>query len=290
MNAAPSYYGHPIVKPHVWRWYIPAYLWIGGMAGAAAVACVSARMRGADRLATVEKHAALAGALAAPVLLIADLGRPERFVNMLRVVKVTSPMSIGSWILTTFGTAIGGSTAAELLGFARLSRALELAAGALGPALVTYTAVLVADTATPVWHEAHEVLPFVFASSGIAGAGAIGSTFAPPEETTSSRRLLVAGSLGLLIAGQVMERRLGAFLAEPYTVGRGGLLKRASDALSLLATALAVFGRTSRTTTRVAAACGVGAGVLERFAVLAAGKQSAEDPKYTVEPQQRARD
>ncbi|HYZ14742.1 MAG TPA: NrfD/PsrC family molybdoenzyme membrane anchor subunit [Candidatus Acidoferrum sp.] len=283
-----SYYGRPVVKPHVWKAYIPLYFWIGGTAGAAAVECVCARMRGAERLASVEKRAALAGALAAPVLLIADLGRPARFANMLRVFKITSPMSVGSWILASFGTMIGASTAAELLGWTRLSRTLEFGAAAFGPALSTYTAVLVADTATPVWHEAHEVLPFVFAASGIAGAGAIGVAFAPPEEAASARRLMIGGSLGLVIGGQVMEHRLGTLLAEPYKKGEGATLKRFSALLSVCAVGLGVFGRGSVRASRFAAACAVTAGVLERFAVLAAGKQSARDPKYTVEPQ-RAR-
>jgi hypothetical protein len=283
-----SYYGRPIVKPHVWGWYVPLYFWVGGTAGAAAVECVCARMRGAHALATVEKRAALIGVLVAPPLLIADLGVPLRFINMLRVFKLTSPMSVGSWILTGFAGAIAASTLAELLGMTRTSRALEVVAGALGPALTVYTAVLVADTATPAWHEAGDTLPFLFAASGVAGAGAIGAALAPPEESASARRLMIGGAVGLLAAGRAMESQLGELLAEPYRIGKGGALRRAVNSLAIGSIVLGVLGRKSRIAAYAAAACAAGAGILERFAVSAAGKQSAEDPKYTVESQ-RAR-
>jgi hypothetical protein len=283
-----SYYGRPIVKPHVWRPYIPWYFWIGGAAGAAAVECVCARMRGAHRLATVEKRAALAGVLIAPVLLIADLGVPGRFVNMLRVVKLTSPMNMGTWILTAFGGAIAGSTFAEILGWQRTSRTLEVVAAGIGPALTTYTAVLIADTATPVWHAAGDTLPFVFAASGVASAGAIGVAFTPREESSSARRLMIGGAIGLLIAGGTMETRLGPLLAEPYRTGKAGEFRSTSMVLSLAGIAFGTLGRKNQTATRIAAACIAGACILERFAVTTAGKQSALDPKYTVEPQ-RAR-
>jgi len=283
-----SYYGRPIVKAHVWKPYIPLYFWIGGAAGAASVECVCARMRGADALATVEKRAALAGVLVAPALLIADLGVPLRFINMLRVFKLTSPMNVGSWILTAFGGALAASTFAELLGWNRTSRALEVVTAGLGPVLTVYTAVLVADTATPVWHEAGDTLPFVFAASGVASAGAIGVALAPPEQSGSARRLMIGGAIGLLAAGAAMENRLGPLLAEPYRTGKGGGFRATSGALSAAGIVIGLLGHKNRTATRVAAACVAAACILERFAVTAAGKQSAQDPKYTVEPQ-RAR-
>jgi hypothetical protein len=283
-----SYYGRPIVKAHVWTPLIPWYFWIGGTAGAASVQCVAARLRGEHGLATVHKRAALACMLIAPVLLIADLGVPKRFYNMLRVFKPTSPMSVGTWILSAFAGAVTASTAAEFLGWKRTSRALEVSAAALGPALATYTAVLVADTATPVWHASYETLPFVFAASGIAGAGAVGSAFAPAGETRFARRMMIGGALALPLAGMVMERRLGPLLAEPYRIGLAGSYRRTSGFFALSGVALGLIGRKNRTLTRAAAACVAAAGIFERFAVSEAGKQSARDPKYVVESQ-RAR-
>lgn len=283
-----SYYGRPIVKPHVWTPYIPLYFWIGGTAGAAAVQTAIARLSGNDALATVQKRVVLAGVLTAPVLLIVDLGVPKRFVNMLRVFKPTSPMNAGSWILTAFGAAVGASTLAELLGWKRTSTALEVVAAAVGPALATYTAVLLSDTATPVWHEALGDLPFVFVASGAAGAGALGAAFTPSKSSAPARRMMIAGALGTVRATHEMERHTGPLLSEPYRMGHAGRLKQASSTLALAGALLGVIARRNRLLNVVAAACVASSGLCERFAILDAGKQSALDPKYVVEPQ-RAR-
>ncbi|HEY0396216.1 MAG TPA: NrfD/PsrC family molybdoenzyme membrane anchor subunit [Candidatus Elarobacter sp.] len=280
-----SYYGRPVVKPHQWTPLIPWYFWVGGMMGAASVQCVAARARGEHELAVVLKRAALAGALASPVLLIADLGVPSRFHMMLRVLKPTSPMSIGTWLLNAFGAAITASTAAELLGWERTSRALEVVAAAVGPAITVYTAVLIADTATPVWHEAYETLPFLFAASGIGAAGAVGATFAPAEQNGFARRMMIAGAFALPVAGHLMEHRLGKFMAEPYHRGKAGSFRNVAEVLSLAGGAIGLLAGKSRVATGVAAACVASAGVFERFAVSAAGTQSAQNPKYTVRPQ-----
>jgi hypothetical protein len=283
-----SYYGRPILKPHVWGPVIPIYFWIGGTAGAAALHAAFARSTGNDRLATVQQRAALAGVLIAPICLIVDLGKPKRFLNMLRVFKVTSPMSVGSWILVAFSGAIAASNAADLIGRQRSARGFEWLAAALGPLLATYTAVLIADTAVPSWHEAYPTMPFLFVASGLAGAGAVGCAFAPLEESSSARRMMIGGALAMSAGSKLLERRLGTLLAEPYRTGLGGTLNRVSKTLGVSGALLGLLGRRSATWLRVAAACVAAAGVAERFAVLAAGSQSALDPKYTVEPQ-RAR-
>ena len=154
---------------------------------------------------------------ASPPLLISDLGRPERFHHMLRVLKPTSPMSVGSWILGASSTAIGLATARSVLGwFPRLGRAAG-ATAVLGPALSTYTAVLVADTAIPAWHEARRELPFVFAAGSAMSAG---SAVALVGGGAPARRLALAGAAGELAATTAMERRLGE-LGEPYREGDG---------------------------------------------------------------------
>lgn len=283
-----SYYGKPIVRPHIWGWYIDVYFWLGGLAGAGAVAMVCARMRGQHTLANAEKRASMIAITLAAPLLIVDLGRPMRFYNMLRVFKPTSPMSVGTWLFSAYSAALGASTFAEYLGWRRAQYAGEAVAGLLGPAVATYTAALLADTATPAWHEAHDTLPFLFASSAVAAAGSAGVAFAPPSESASARRLMIVGALAMVGVGAVMENRLGPLLAEPYHLGRAGKFQRATNRLALAGAALGFLGRRSRAVSILAAACVAAAGVCERFTVLAAGKQSAIDPKYTVEPQ-RAR-
>ena len=168
-----SYYGKPIIKEPVWEPVIPAYFFFGGTAGAAASLGLAARLSGNPALARTATYVDAVAIGVSPALLIIDLGRPERFLNMLRMFKVTSPMSVGTWIVTFSGLASGLATSLEVIG--RLPRAklvAEAAAGALGPFLSTYTAALLADTAVPVWHEARRELPFVFAGSSAASAGA----------------------------------------------------------------------------------------------------------------------
>src|SRR5437660_10355256 len=100
-----GYYGIPLLKQPSWTWEVPAYFFVGGAAGAAAVVGAAAQVAGADReLVSDARWIAGAGALLSGPLLAADLGRPERFLNMLRVFKVQSPMSVGAWTLTAFGT------------------------------------------------------------------------------------------------------------------------------------------------------------------------------------------
>jgi formate-dependent nitrite reductase membrane component NrfD len=285
-----SYYGRPILKPHQWKPTIPLYFWLGGTAGVAAVHSAIERVRGNDALAGVQRNVAFAGAMIAPALLISDLGVPSRFYNMLRVFKTSSPMSVGSWILAAFGGMTAGSVFFDVVGIAPPARACDAGAALLGPPLATYTAVLISNTATPVWHEAHAALPFVFVASGIAGAGAMGATFAPHASAGSARRMMIAGALGMAAAARTMETSVGSFLAEPYRKGNAAAFKAASLSLGLAGAALGLLGRNSKGATTVAAALVATSGICERFAILAAGKQSAQDPKYTVEPQRKRLD
>ena len=160
-----SYYGHPVIKQPVWKPEIPFYFFFGGLGGASAGLALLAQARGNEELARRAWANALAGVAASPLLLISDLGKPARFLNMLRVFKVTSPMSVGSWLLSASGLATTLAAADAWTGRlpapGRVAR--PLAAG-LGLPLATYTAALVANTAVPVWHEARTTLPFLFAS------------------------------------------------------------------------------------------------------------------------------
>ena len=138
--------------------------------------------------------------------LVHDLGRPERFLNMMRVAKPTSPMSIGTWILTAYGPGAGLAGAAELVrllpgqggALGRLAVALArpagLAAAAVAPGVAAYTGVLLADTATPGWHSAYRELPALFVSSAAAASGGLGMVGAPISEAGPARRLAIAGA------------------------------------------------------------------------------------------------
>jgi formate-dependent nitrite reductase membrane component NrfD len=285
-----SYYGKPIVKEPTWKTEIPLYLFTGGVAGGSAVLHGLARLTGNEPLARSTLYVGAAMEAVSPVLLIKDLGRPERFLNMLRVFKVTSPMSVGSWILVVSSSAGNAAAALEVLGILRpLKRLAELGWFASGPPLATYTGALLANTAIPVWSEARGELPYVFGSSACASAGAAATIFTPTRSAGPARRAAVSGSLVELGVVQAMEKRLG-FVGEVYTTGEAGRYSRLSKALVAGGAALlALGGRRSRT----AAAAGGGlilAGELAlRWSIFRAGFQSARDPRYTVLPQRERR-
>ena len=284
-----SYYGQPVLKQPVWKPEIPFYFFAGGLGGASAGLAWLAERRGEDVLARRAWIAALAGVGASPALLISDLGVPSRFLNMLRMFKVTSPMSVGSWILAGSGATTGLATANALLGwFPGLARAAKPAAAALGLPLSTYTAALVAQTAIPIWHEARQDLPFVFAAGAAASAGAAATALTPVSHARAARRLALLGSAAEVLTVQAMERRLGE-LAEPYHAEAAGTFAQTARALTV-GGALLIGGAAARS--RAAAITGgalVMAGALcERWSVFKAGFQSARDPRYTIGPQ-RAR-
>jgi DMSO reductase anchor subunit len=282
-----SYYGRAVLKEPVWSWEIPWYFFAGGLAGASSNLALVARLTGNEKLARRAHVAALGGAAVSPVLLIMDLGRPERFYNMLRVFKPTSPMSVGTWVLSAFGPTTGLAAAHDLLGlFSRLGRFAEAASALLGLPLATYTAVLIADTSVPVWHEARRELPLLFAASSAATAGAAAAILTPLEDAGPARRLAVGGALLEIGAVEVMKRRLGDFLAEPYEGGEPGSFDKLAKALSGLGAAVTAFAGHKQRMAAVAGGALVLAGAaFERWSIFKAGFLSAGDPKYTVMPQ-----
>src|SRR4051794_38566705 len=236
-----SYYGQPVIKEPIWTWEIPCYFFAGGMAGASAGIAYLGGLRGEDGLARRAWLTSLAAVSTSPLLLTMDLGKPLRFLNMLRVFKVTSPMSVGSWILTGSGAATAVSALHGSTGLLpRAARVARPAAALLGLPLSTYTAALAANTAVPVWHEARDTLPFVFASGAAASAGAAALMLAPLDEAGPVRRIALGGAVAELATTQLMERRLGE-LAEPYRSGTPGRLGRLAKALTA-AGAAAVAG------------------------------------------------
>ena len=285
-SEARSYYGRPVLKEPTWTWEIPVYFFAGGLAGASADLALVARLSGNDALARRALLVALGGAAVSPVLLISDLGRPARFLNMLRVFKPTSPMSVGTWILSSFGPAAGLAAASDVLGiFPRLGRVAEGAAALLGPGLATYTAVLLADTSVPVWHEGRRELPLIFAASSAASAGAAAAILAPTDDAGPARRLAVGGALLEIAAAKVMKRRMGSFLAEPYEQEAGRYDKLATALSGFGAAVVGLAGRASRKASIAGGALVLAGAALERWSIYKAGFQSSRDPKYTVVPQ-----
>ena len=282
-----SYYGRPVIKPPVWTWEIPTYFFTGGLDGASATLAFAEERTGNRDLARRSWLISLASLSVSPMLLTSDLGKPRRFLNMLRVVKVTSPMSVGSWLLMLGGTAVTPAAAYSLVGRPRgIGRLAQPVAAALGTGVATYTAVLVSNTAVPVWSEARWELPLGFASSAAASAGAAALLATPPAHAGPARRLAIGGALVESAVTEIMQRRLGE-QGKPYREGAAGALAKAAKALTLAGSALVALGAGQRSR-RVAGAGAVAllaGSACERWAVFKAGFASAQDPEFTVAPQ-----
>src|SRR5262245_20825999 len=172
-----TYYDVPLLKPPVWTWEVPVYMFVGGAAGGAAIIGSIAAWTGRDgSLSRDAKWIAAAGGPLSAALLTADLGRPERFVNMLRVFKPQSAMSVGSWTLTMFSASstVALAPAVSDLPAVRAAAAVaSVTSAAMGAGMLTYTGVLIGATAIPVWNDNVRLLPVHFAASGVASAAAI---------------------------------------------------------------------------------------------------------------------
>jgi DMSO reductase anchor subunit len=287
-----SYYGRPVIKEPVWTPEIPVYFFTGGLAGASAGLAFAARVTGRKKLARVATGNAFAGVAVSPLLLISDLGVPKRFLNMLRVFKVTSPMSVGSWIISAEGGFLAVTAAHEFLGFfpKPLARLAEGLAALFGMPLATYTAALVANTSVPAWHEGRRELPFAFAGGSAMAAGGAAALLAP-SEAGPARRLAIAGALTEAISMEYSKRKMG-MVAEPYSTGHAGKFEKATMACAGggATVLLAAEIRRSRRLGIVGSALALAGSMFGRWTVYTAGKQSAAAPQYTVQPQRERRD
>jgi hypothetical protein len=281
-----SYYGKPIIKEPVWKTEIPKYFFTGGLAGASATLSAAARAAGNDELARRALYVAAAGVTVSPYYLIKDLGRPLRFYNMLRVFKVTSPMSVGTWIVASEGTSTGIAAACELMGvLPRVRTAAQVVSGLLGPAMASYTGALVADSVVPVWHESRHELPLLFASSSAAAAGGLAAALTPVATARPARRLGLLGAVTELVTHRVMQRRMGELVAEPYKKGESNRYVKAAEAATLSGVGLMLLAGRTRPGAAVAGALLAAGSWCTRFGVYYAGKASAADPRYTSIPQ-----
>ena len=282
-----SYYGRPILKRPVWQERdIAGYLFLGGLAAGSSLMAAGAQATGRPAMTRTGKVGAATAISLSLVALVHDLGRPERFLNMLRVVKVTSPMSVGTWIVSAYAPAAIFAAASDVTG--RLPRigALATSAAALAaPAVASYTAVLIADTAVPAWHDGHRELPFVFVGSAACAAAGLGMLGTPVAQAGPARRAAVVGAVVETAANRLMKDRMG-IVRETFETGSAGSLLRAAEALTLSGAAVgALLGRRSRVAAGAAGLALMAGSACTRFGIFRAGIASAADPRYTVEPQ-----
>jgi formate-dependent nitrite reductase membrane component NrfD len=285
-----SYYGLPIINPPVWEELeIAGYLFTGGLAGGSSMLAAGARATGRPALARTAELTATAAISVSFVALVKDLGRPARFVNMLRVFKPTSPMSVGTWILSAYAPLNYAATAAALTGRAQLGgRVAGAGAGVLGSAVASYTAALIANTAVPAWHEGRRHLPFIFVGSAASAAAGVGMIGAPLRENDPARHLAVLGAAAELLGVELLKGGAG-MIGESFESGKAGSRLNVARGLGVAgAVGAATVARRSRLAAVASGAALVAASAFARFGLFAAGMESARDPRYTVEPQ-RAR-
>lgn len=290
-----SYYGRPVLKTPAWGWMVPAYLFTGGLAAGSAVLAAGADATGRPGLRRAGRLGSLAALTASTALLVGDLGRPARFHHMLRVAKPTSPMNVGSWILTAFSPGAGIAAIDELLPrrfsrtgpgrlLHRLARPAGMSSAIVAPGLASYTAVLLSHTAVPAWNDARGLLPFVFTGSAAASAGGLGIAFTPVDEAAPARWFAICGATTELTTSRLMESRLG-LTGDAYRTGRAHHLRRGAELLTAAGLVGALLGRDNRTVAGAAGLALAAGSALQRFGVYEAGVASAKDPKYTVVPQ-----
>jgi formate-dependent nitrite reductase membrane component NrfD len=292
-----SYYEMPAIKPSHYGWPIAAYFFIGGLASAAQFIATVLDMVGGkeDRPAVrAGRYLAFLGALVSPVLLIADLETPKRWYNMLRIFRPTSPMSIGSWTLATFGTFSGlaavGQAAQDLFGWASgrwLARLASLPAALAGGVVALYTGTLLAATNLPLWAGASPFLSSLFASSATSTATAALTLATPPPSTR--RRLnwlaLLAGAAELFFAILIdrgwRRRRVAASLEQQQMepAWRFGVLGVGILTPLIMHGVEALEGRASPRVSTLAALATLAGGFVLRAVLVFGGNASARRPE-----------
>ena len=315
-ESAESYYGvAPIHKPH-WKWLIIAYFYLGGISGLSYVIAEIAEVAGGAQnraITRAGRYISFGTLLPCPVLLVFDLGRPERFLNMLRVFKLRSPMSVGTWVLVVFSgfctwAALVQAAQDELLNWfgawtyaikAVPARWVGVMGAPFGFLLGGYTGVLLAATAVPLWtRNALLMGPLFLASSASNSTAALTLALslgkAPHRAVARLERLEVfslATELGLL---SLNRKRLGSTIGRPLSAGSTGRLYRFGvhgvgiiAPLVLTAVPMMTGLRPSRRRTALSSLLALSGGVMFRYVMVVAGHRSADDPQATFELTQR---
>jgi formate-dependent nitrite reductase membrane component NrfD len=288
---SPSYYGVPVLKEPVWIGGIAGYFYVGGLSGMAATLGSAAQLVGGrqmDGLVTKTRWIATAGATISTVLLISDLGRPERFLHMLRVFKLTSPMSMGSWILSAFGASAGAAAVLPLgpRRFRPLAGVFGLLAGLLGLPLAAYTGVLIVQTAVPLWR--NPLWSVLALCSGTAAATSLLDLLPLNEKEARAVGLFgVVGKVGELLLANAIENEASRVerVTRPLHDGFTGFLWQSAKVLVAGSAILTLVPGHSRKRRIVIGVLGTTASVCVRFAYFFAGKRSARDPRATFEQQ-----
>lgn len=261
--------GHGMMKPPVWTWEVPLYFWFGGIASGAAFVGLACDLAGDHKSAKVARLVSLGALGPCPPLLIMDLGRPARFFNMLRIFKTRSPMSMGAWALSVFGGIGAAAVGADLVKQDKAARVAGALNAIVGGYLGSYTGVLLASTAVPVWARSRLFLGPIFVCTATAtGAAAVRLVCVNADESTH-RALghVQAVAMGTeMVLSEINERRL-----KEHAVHSGKM----KWAKRLVQAGLAA--QASRRTGPLPSLLYLTAGLLFRYAWVEAGPPSARD-------------
>lgn len=294
-----SYYDRPIVKAPPWGAPIAIYLFTGGMAGALGVIQLGADITGRPLLRRNARLVAIGALSVGTAALIEDLGKPTRFLNMMRVVKLSSPMSLGTWILTGYGVGIGMAFANEvdrlldeklpLQAIRPLARALEapsaMQAAVFGAPLAAYTSALLGSTSVPTWQAAGKNLgPLFAASAAMAASGAMLMT-TPVREAGPVRLLGTFAAVADVVAGKVMKQDMHELEREPLETGQPGKKMHWAEILTIAGGVTTLVAGRWRPAAIAGGVMMVAGSALTRFGVLEAGLESVKDPRRVVIPQ-----
>ena len=290
-SAEKGYYELPVLKEPSWTWEIPLYFFVGGAAGTAAVIASIAEWTGASpKLVRDARRISLAGAMLSPVLLISDLGRPSRFLAMLRVFKPQSPMSLGVWILMGFSAGTAAANAGEWLrdrsqfpGIGQfLEKAGDFGALAFGLPFASYTGVLIGATVIPAWNANASVLPGHFLASGLGAS--VGLLELIGHSTPALQWLGMGAAAAETAVGARIEMRKHPADA-PLRRGGSGWLIRLGGVLSgpvplaLRAVSLFLKPRPAAKLRRYAGVSAVVGSAITRAAWIHAGHVSAQESR-----------
>ena len=287
-----GYYGIPLLKEPQWTWEIPLYFFVGGAAGSSAVIGAMADWVGDDyELAKHARWVATAGSAVSSALLISDLGRPSRFLNMLRIIKPQSAMSVGAWTLAAFGSFSAAATFAKLvqerwefLPVKIVANLAQFASAVTGLPFHNYTGVLIGATVIPAWNKNIETLPIHFGMSGVQAACSILELWGHDDSQALNILALLAATWETY-EGFNLESRPEREL-RPLKRGASGWVTRAGGLLSgplPLALRLAALFSDSKKLRQVAALSGIAGSILTRYGWVSAGHASARDWKLPLE-------
>jgi formate-dependent nitrite reductase membrane component NrfD len=291
----PTYYDRPLLKEPVWKLhYIPTYYYIGGAAGASLALGAAAQLNGSEELNRLVRRCHWIGIIGSTIgagFLIADLGRPARFLYMLRVFRPTSAMNMGAWILAVTPPAAitAGLFARSSVGLLQaMGEVAGYVAGVSGLALATYTGVLVGESAIPFWQHSRRLLPVLFGSSAVASAGSIFDLlFEDPGACRITRTYGILGRVAELGTAQVLEHQLKAVpqVAKPLENGLTAVMWRTAEVLTAASLITLLLPRQNRRKRVIAGVLGSVGSLLMRYAVHQCGVRSARDPRAVFQSQ-----